>query len=145
MKNHRQIIAFVSLLVLLISITWTDDARAGEFDRRTVFTVNQPLRVPGNIILPPGKYVMKLMDGPIRDVVSITDAHEKKVYTTFFAVPQELPERADAARIVLGESPRGAPEQVKAWYYPGLKTGLEFPTVPLRPIQQASKGDDNAN
>ena len=56
MKNSRHIIAFVSLLVLLISITWTQDARADESNRKTFFTINQPVRVPGNIILPPGKY-----------------------------------------------------------------------------------------
>ena len=87
MKNSRHIIAFVSLLVLLISITWTQDARADEFNRKTLFTNNQPVRAPGNILLPPGKYVMKLMDSTMRDVVTIMDANETKIYATFFAVP----------------------------------------------------------
>ena len=104
MKNSRHIIAFVSLLVLLISITWTQDARADEYDRKTVFTINQPVRIPGNIILPPGKYVVKLMDSTMRDVVRILDANETKVYTTFFAVPEELLNPPEEVRLVLGES-----------------------------------------
>jgi len=139
MKNSRHIIAFVSLLVLLISITWTQDARADEYDRKTVFTINQPVRIPGNIILPPGKYVVKLMDSTMRDVVRIMDANETKVYTTFFAVPEELLNPPEEVRLVLGESAKGSPEQLKAWYYPGLKTGFEF--VSPKPVQQASNSN----
>ena len=139
MKNSRHIIAFVSLLVLLISITWTQDARADEYDRKTVFTINQPVRIPGNIILPPGKYVVKLMDYTMRDVVRIMDANETKFYTTFFAVPEELLNPPEEVRLVLGESAKGSPEQLKAWYYPGLKTGFEF--VSPKPVQQASNSN----
>ena len=139
MKNSRHIIAFVSLLVLLISITWAQDARADEYDRKTVFTINQPVRIPGNIILPPGKYVVKLMDSTMRDVVRIMDANETKVYTTFFAVPEELLNPPEEVRLVLGESAKGSPEQLKAWYYPGLKTGFEF--VSPKPVQQASNSN----
>ena len=139
MKNSRYITAFVSLLVLLISITWTQDARADEYDRKTVFTINQPVRIPGNIILPPGKYVVKLMDSTMRDVVRIMDANETKVYTTFFAVPEELLNPPEEVRLVLGESAKGSPEQLKAWYYPGLKTGFEF--VSPKPVQQASNSN----
>ena len=139
MKNSRCITAFVSLLVLLISITWTQDARADEYDRKTVFTINQPVRIPGNIILPPGKYVVKLMDSTMRDVVRIMDANETKVYTTFFAVPEELLNPPEEVRLVLGESAKGSPEQLKAWYYPGLKTGFEF--VSPKPVQQASNSN----
>src|SRR5205823_12451392 len=122
MKNSHYIIAFVSLLVLLISITWTQDARADESNRKTVFTINQPVRAPGNIILPPGKYVVKLMDSTMRGVVRIMDANETKVYTTFFAVPEELLNPSEEARLVLAESPKGSPEQLTAWYYPDRKS-----------------------
>src|SRR5690242_19108439 len=90
MKNTRYISRLVSLLVLLISITWTSDAKADESNRKTVFTMNQPVRVPGNLILPAGTYVMKLADTQARNVVTIMDATETKVYTTFFAFPEEL-------------------------------------------------------
>ena len=141
MKNSRYITAFVSLLVLLISITWTQDARAFESNRKTFFTINQPVRIPGNIILPPGKYVMKLMDSTMRGVVRIMDANETKVYTTFFAVPEELLNPAEEARLVLAESPKGSPQQLKGWYYPGLTTGFEFPMVSPKPVQQASNSN----
>jgi len=141
MKTSRHIIAFVSLLVLLISITWTQDARADESDRKTSFTINQPVRAPGNIILPPGKYVMKMMDSTTRGVVRIMDAKETKVYTTFLAIPEEWPNPAKDVRIILGESPKGWPEQLKGWYYPGLMTGFEFPTVSQKPVQQVSNSN----
>ena len=138
MKNTRYIFRLISLLVLLISITWTQDARADESNRKTVFTINQPVRVPGNLILPPGTYVLKLADTQTRNVVTITDATETKVYTTFFAFPEELTTPPEQVRLMLGESPKGSPEQVRAWYYPGLTTGLEFPTISPKPVQQAA-------
>jgi len=141
MKNTRYITRFVSLLVLLISITWTQEARADESNRKTFFTINQPVRVPGNLILPPGKYVMKLMDSTMRDVVTIMDASETTVYTTFFAFPEILASPAEEARLVLSESPKGSPEQLRAWYYPGLTTGLEFPTSSPKPLQHASNSN----
>jgi len=141
MKNTRYITRFVSLLVLLISITWTQDARADESNRKTVFTINQPVRVPGNLILPAGKYVMKLADTQTRNVVTIMDANETKVYTTFFAFPEELQRPTEQVQLILAESPKGSPEQLRAWYYPGLTTGLEFPTISPRPLNQAANSN----
>jgi hypothetical protein len=141
MKTSRYITAFISLLVLLISITWTEDARADESNRKTVFAINQPVRVPGNIILPPGEYVMKLMDSTARGVVRIMDANETKVYTTFLAIPEQLLTPVEEPRLVLGESPKGSPEQLKAWYYPGLTTGFEFPTVSLNGLSRQSNSN----
>jgi hypothetical protein len=140
-KNTRYITRFVSLLVLLISITWTQDARADESNRKTVFTINQPVRVPGNLILPAGKYVMKLADTQTRNVVTIMDAKETKVYTTFFAFPEELQRPTEQVQLILAESAKGSPEQLRAWYYPGLTTGLEFPAISRRPSNQAANSN----
>ena len=141
MKNSRYIFAFVSLLVLLMSITWTQDARADESNRKTVFAINQPVRVPGNVVLPAGKYVMKLMDSTMRNVVMITNANETKIYTTFFAFPDTLVNPVEEARLVLAESPKGSPEQLKAWQYPGLTTGFEFPTSLPKSVQRGSNSN----
>jgi hypothetical protein len=85
MKNSRHIVALVSLFVLLMSITWTNDARADVWDRKTEFSINQPLRVPGNVVLPPGEYIIKVLDPTAPRLVTITDKNEATTYTTFFA------------------------------------------------------------
>jgi hypothetical protein len=47
----------------------------------------------------------------------------------------------DEVRLLLGESPEGTPEQLKAWFYPGLNTAFEFPMVSLEPFQRASNSN----
>jgi hypothetical protein len=138
MKDSRYIVVLVSLIVLLMSITWTVDARADVGDRKTEFSINQPVRVPGNVVLSPGKYVIKVMDLRAPSLVTIMDNNETKLYTTFFAIPQILSHPAEEVHLLLGESPEGTPEQLKAWFYPGLNTAFEFPTISPRSIQQAS-------
>jgi hypothetical protein len=140
MKNSRYIVVLVSLFVLLISITWPDDARANVADRKTEFSINLPVRVPGNVVLPPGQYVIKVMDRMAPGLLAIMDKNETKLYTTFFATPQELREPTEV-RLLLGESPEGTPEQLKAWFYPGLNTAFEFPTMSPRAIQQAANSN----
>src|SRR5690349_14748330 len=118
MKNSRYTVVLVSLIVLLMSITWTDQARADVSDRKTEFSINQPVRVAGDVVLPPGEYVIKVMDRMSPRLVTITDKSEMKLYTTFFATPQQLTRPMGEAHLLLGESPEGTPEQLKAWFYP---------------------------
>ena len=141
MKNSRHIVALVSLFVLLISITWTDDARANVSDRKTEFSIDVPVRVPGNVVLPPGEYIIKVLDPTAPRLVTITDKNEGKTYTTFFATAQELRKPVDEVRLLLGESPEGTPEQLKAWFYPGLNTVFEFPMISPKPFQRASNSN----
>jgi len=141
MKNSRYLVVLVSLFVLLISITWPEIARANVSDRRTEFSINLPVRVPGNVVLPPGKYVIKVMNPMAAGLVTIMDQNETKLYTAFFATAQQLSKPAHEVRLLLGESPEGTPDQLKAWFYPGLNTALEFPMLSPKPVQQASNSN----
>jgi len=138
MKTPRYIVALVSLFVLLISITWTDDARANVSDRKTEFSINQPLRVPGNVVLPPGEYIIKVLDPTAPRLVTIVDKNEGKTYTRFFARAQELRKPAADVRLLIGESPDGTPEQLKAWFYPGVDNAFEFPMISLNPFEASA-------
>ena len=102
MKNSRYTVALVSLFVLLMSITWTDEARANVSDRKTEFSINLPVRAPGNVVLPPGSYTIKVMDYIVPGLVTIMDKHEMKVYTTFFATAQELRKPVESVRVIFG-------------------------------------------
>jgi len=90
------------------------------------------------VVLPPGKYVIKVMNPMAPGLVTIMDAKETKLYTAFFATSQELTKPAEEVRLLLGESPEETPEQLKAWFYPGLNTALEFPMLLPKLLRQAS-------
>jgi hypothetical protein len=60
------------------------------------------------------------------DVVQVYSADEKHLYGNFLSIPEQRPEPTDSPVITLEESKAGAPEAVKAWFYPGEDTGHEF-------------------
>jgi len=123
MKKTNRFVFAVVLSVVLLSITWVNEARASASDRLTVFSINQPLRLPG-VVLPPGKYAMQLMNVGARNLVRVTDADHTKVYATFFAVPEALLKAADEPRLELKETQRGEIPELRAWYYPGSDEAL---------------------
>jgi hypothetical protein len=119
-----------------LSTSWAD---AG--NKKTYVTFRQPVEVPG-AVLPPGKYVMKLLDSPSnRHVVQIAGEDEKRVYCTILAVPDYRPRPVNRTVLTFYEMPAGQPQALRAWFYPGDSHGQGF-TYPRRraiEIAQASR------
>ncbi|MDP8979371.1 MAG: hypothetical protein M3O35_02135 [Acidobacteriota bacterium] len=89
-------------------------------------TVNEPLQVP-NKVLPPGKYVMKLMDSPSnRHIVQIFDGDEQHLQTTVLAIPNYRLRPTGKTQFGFWETPPGQPKALRAWFYPGDNFGQEF-------------------
>jgi hypothetical protein len=101
-------------------------AHADESDQKTVVTFSGPVEVPGQV-LQAGTYVFKMADmQSANDVVLVYSADEKHLYGTFLSVPEQRAEPTDSAVVTFEENKAGAPEAVKAWFYPGEETGHEF-------------------
>jgi len=115
-------VASVGLLGIALSAT----ARADEWDKRTVMTVNEPIQVP-NKVLPPGKYVIKLLDSPSdRHIVQIFNADETHLETTILAIPNLRLQPTGKTVFTFWETPPGQPKALRAWFYPGDNFGQEF-------------------
>jgi hypothetical protein len=117
-------------LVLLVSLGLLGGliplANADESDQKTMVTFNGPVEVPGQV-LQTGTYVFKLVESQSADdVVEVYSADEKHLYGSFFSIPEERQEPTDSAVVTLEERTAGAPEAVKAWFYPGEEIGHEF-------------------
>ena len=111
--------AAVSLLVSL-------PARADQWNKKTFLTFSGPVQVPG-VTLAAGTYTFKLADlTGDRHVVQIFDKDEKKVYTTLLAIPDQRLAPSDKPVVMFAERPVGAPQAIKAWFYPGETIGNEF-------------------
>ena len=128
MTMNKRIAICVIALVAGVLLASSPAARADELNLKTTFTIDQPVRIPGNVVLPPGTYVMKRVH-PEREphLVRITDATETKVYATVFGIPRELRTPSETPKLIFGESPAGTSQPLTAWFYPGRVTGLEFP------------------
>src|SRR6516165_1288339 len=110
----------------LLLMSAATPANADAWNKKTYITTSQAIEVPG-AVLPPGKYVFKLMESPSnRHIVQIMNAAENHVYTTNLAIAKERMTPADKTILTFYEMPGGGPEPVRSWFYPGVLIGQEF-------------------
>ncbi len=121
---NRLVLALASVGVLGIALAPT--ARADEWNKKTIMTVNEPIQVP-NKVLPAGKYVVKLLDSPSdRHIVQIFNADETQLETTILAIPNYRLQPTGKTVFTFWETPPGQPKALRAWFYPGDNFGQEF-------------------
>ncbi len=101
-------------------------ARADEWDHMTTLTFSQPVEVPG-IVLPAGTYVFRLLDSQTdRDIVQIFSQDRDHLYATVIAVPDYRLHRSGKTVVTFEEREAGAPQAIRAWFYPGRNFGTDF-------------------
>jgi hypothetical protein len=102
-------------------------AKADQWDKKTVLTVNEPIQVR-DTVLEPGKYVFKLYDSSSdRHVVQIFNADQTHIITTILAIPAERLNPTGKTKFTFWETPAGTAKAMRTWYYPGDNFGQEFP------------------
>jgi len=110
----------------LASFALAPSAVADQWNKKTIITVGEPIRVPGKV-LQPGKYVMKLMDSPSnRHIVQIFNEREDQLQTTVLAIPNYRLQPTGETEFQWWETPAGQPKALRAWFYPGDNFGQEF-------------------
>ena len=120
----RFVLAFLS--AGLLGLALSPSARADQWDKRTVLTVNETIQVP-NTVLEPGTYVVKLLDSPSnRHIVQIFNGDETALITTILAIPNYRLEPTGKTVFTFWELPPGQPKALRAWFYPGDNFGQEF-------------------
>jgi hypothetical protein len=122
MKHLVLAVASIGLLGVAIA----PNARADEWNKKTILTVNETIQVP-NKVLPPGKYTIKLLDSPSnRHIVQIFDGDETHIITTILAIPNYRLQPTGKSVFGFWETPPGQPKALRAWFYPGDNFGQEF-------------------
>lgn len=101
-------------------------ARAETFDKRTVFSFNQPIALPG-VTLPAGDYLFRIVDTTTsRKVIQVLSGDGKTPYAMLHSIPEV---RRDASRnpeVRFMETAKGHPNAIKTWWYPHETIGYEF-------------------
>lgn len=121
---RRILLAIASLGLLGFALA--PNARADAWNKKTTLTVNETIQVP-NQVLPPGVYVMRLLDSAgDRHVVQIFNADETEVLTTILAIPNYRLKPTGQTVFAFWEMPPGEPKALRAWFYPGDNFGQEF-------------------
>ena len=113
------------ICLMLLGTVIVPKSRADESDKKTIVTVKQPIQVPGKV-LPAGTYVFKLLDSNELTLVAIFNADETHLITTVQGISDSRMETPDKTILQFEERPSGQPEALKAWFYPGDNSGIEF-------------------
>jgi hypothetical protein len=104
----------------------TLSARADQWDKKTILTVDQPIQVT-DTLLEPGKYVFKLADSSSdRHIVQIYNGDQTKMIDTVLAIPNYRLQPTGHSRFTFWETPPGTARSLRAWFYPGDNVGQEF-------------------
>jgi len=110
----------------LLGVAFAPSGRADEWNKKTTLTVSESFQVP-NKVLPPGTYVIKLLDSPSdRHIVQIFNADETQILTTILAIPNYRLQPTGKTVVSFWETPPGQPVALRAWFYPGDNFGQEF-------------------
>ena len=78
-----------------------------------------------------------------RNIVQIFDRDEKMLYATILALPDYRLKPSDKTVIQFEERPSGEPPAIKAWYYPGDNSGVQFVYPHDRAVQLAKRTGQN--
>ncbi|MHB8501605.1 MAG: hypothetical protein ACYDCG_06850 [Candidatus Acidiferrales bacterium] len=112
-------------------------AKADEWNQKTIFTFSGPVEIPGKV-LPAGTYVFKLADSESdRNIVQVFSKDQRHLYGTFLAIPDYRMKPTGKTVITFDECAANSPEAVKAWFYPGDNYGQEFVYPKTRALQLA--------
>ena len=119
-------IVIAALCLAAVVVIGTPAASAQRWDRATSITVNQPFEVPG-IVLPAGKYVIRLVDtAGTRTVFQILSADETKSYGMVLGIPDYKVDYSEKPELSFYEAEPGAPVPLRSWFYPGYHYGVAF-------------------
>src|SRR5437667_5195511 len=119
MKAFRIAIAIIAV-AMFITLS-ASNAKADEWDKKTLVTFDQPVEIPG-MILPAGTYVFRRASSTDPNVVQISGKDEKHVYATLLTMQDYRMDPTDDAVITLEERANGSPRAVKSWFYQGDTT-----------------------
>jgi hypothetical protein len=126
----------IGMVVVMLSGT----ASAQLWDKKTTVTFSAPVEIPGinPQVLPAGTYVFRLLDAlSDRNVVQIFNEDGSHLYATILAIPNYRLKATDKTVMPFAERTAGAPQAIRAWFYPGDTFGQEFVYPKTRAVELA--------
>ncbi len=115
-----------SVLVVLVGAASGANAFTSTSDKRTYFTFNQPVALPG-VTLPAGTYMFRLADDTTsRKVIQVANKQGTESYAMLHTMPVYRPDAPRDPEIRFMETAAGAPVAVRAWWKDGETTGYGF-------------------
>jgi len=132
---------WIGLALSLLGFATAPNARADDWNNKTVITFSQPVEIPGHV-LPAGTYTFKLADSlSDRHIVQIFNADGSDIIATVIAISDYRLSPTAKTVVRFHEVPVGSPEAIRAWFYPGNNVGQEFVYSKRRAMELAKASD----
>jgi hypothetical protein len=126
MKNRLAV--FGCVMCVMLMAVYTQVSQAQTWDKKTRITVNKPWSLPGNTVLQPGTYVMRLYDSPSnRQMVEVWNSDETKLEARVIGIPAYRLAPSNDTVLNFYERKTDGPAALQSWYHPGDLSGVEFP------------------
>jgi hypothetical protein len=135
LKHFRRACGIGAAVVLVAAVAYAQPS-----DKRTFFTFSRPITLPG-VTLPAGKYIFRLTDDQSsRKIIQVVSSDGTKPYAMLLTIPNERRDPAKDAEVSFLETASRTPSAVRAWWYPGERTGYEFiyPRAQARQLAQTT-------
>ena len=137
MTNRFKLVIAAFCFILIASVM-APVSKAQNGDKKTVVTFNEPIEIPGNVILPAGTYFFKLLNQDSgRWVVQIFDEHQTKTFATLITIEDFRYHSTNQVVMNFTERAAGDPPAIKEWFFPGEKQGRAFVYGKKRAIELA--------
>lgn len=116
----------IGFCLLLLCAFAAPRAVADGWNEATRITFSQPVQIPGQV-LPAGTYWFTLLDSSSnRNLVQVWNADRSQLIATIQAIPDYRSQPTERTVMTFEERPRGEPEAIQEWFYPGNSFGQEF-------------------
>src|SRR5882724_138541 len=116
MNSSLKVLCAGGLLALTSLIT--KPAMADEWNKKSEFTFNAPVEIPGDVLMP-GKYMFELVDSDSNRYIVQIYAEDSKGKQKLVATIQAIPDQASRIRskptIQFEERLSGSPEAIHSW------------------------------
>lgn len=114
-----------SVLVVLV-VALASGANAFTSDKRTYFTFNQPVALPG-MTLPAGTYMFRIANPDTsRNVIQVANKQGTESFALLHTIQAMRPDAPKDSEIRFRETAAGSPPAVGSYWYSGERTGYEF-------------------
>jgi hypothetical protein len=131
----------VALAITVLGLVSAGRARADEYTKPAILTFNQPWEIPGTVF-PAGTYMFTLADAfSDRHIVRVFNRAGTKLLATVMTISDYRLTANKQTVLVFNPGPKGAPQALRVWFYPGERFGREFvyPKKRARELAAASR------
>src|ERR1700675_1061861 len=103
--NRFKVVAAI-LFLGMVFLAFSPSVKADQWNKETIVTFDQPVEIPGGVILPAGTSVFKLVESPSdRHIVQIFDRDRTHLFATVLAIPNHRLRVTGKTVMTFGERP----------------------------------------